>query len=367
MSTYEGLWDCPNCKKVGNRGHDKHCGGCGAPRNPDVEFYLPDDAREVTDEAELARTERGPDWTCAYCQGDNPADSKFCTNCGAGQDGSKPRQTKEERFAPVADPDSDPDIAQPLSPAQRAKLEAPSLGQRIFKGIAAGGCLGCFGLLVLGLLLCWWLLKPHEARLEVIGHGWKRTIQTQQYRQLNESAWENQVPMGARVISRRSELNHVYHRPIGTTTHSHEVQERVRSGTHKVKVGKKNMGNGYFKDIYEDQPTYRNTTRTVTENVPAFRDEPVYGNKVYYMIGRWTTGPPVTQQGENFEPVWPVFQPRSDLRESTRGTEYLVRMRDRKGNLCTYTTSSEQEWRNMRVGNTYHGEVSGDAVTSLKP
>ena len=49
MAIREGAWDCPVCCRKGNRGPEKFCGGCGSPRGPEVKFYLPDDAAEVTE------------------------------------------------------------------------------------------------------------------------------------------------------------------------------------------------------------------------------------------------------------------------------------------------------------------------------
>ena len=100
MAIREGAWDCPHCGRKRNRGPDKFCGGCGAPRGEEVRFYLPDDAREVTDAAELARAQAGPDWICPYCEGDNPAGNAFCSGCGAPRDGAASRQVVEHRDAP---------------------------------------------------------------------------------------------------------------------------------------------------------------------------------------------------------------------------------------------------------------------------
>jgi zinc finger protein len=73
----EGAWDCPHCGRKGNRGPEKYCGGCGAPRGEDVPFYLPDDAPEVVEAEKLKRAQAGPDWTCPFCEADNPADHAF--------------------------------------------------------------------------------------------------------------------------------------------------------------------------------------------------------------------------------------------------------------------------------------------------
>ena len=48
---YEGLWDCPNCDTT-NKGSMMKCQACGGTRDEDVKFYMPDDAEEITDEAD---------------------------------------------------------------------------------------------------------------------------------------------------------------------------------------------------------------------------------------------------------------------------------------------------------------------------
>ncbi len=98
MAIREGAWDCLHCGMKRNRGPEKFCGGCGAPRGDNVKFYLPEDARVVEDEEELRRAKAGPDWNCRYCGGDNQGYNNFCTGCGAGKDGSAPRKTTEYKI-----------------------------------------------------------------------------------------------------------------------------------------------------------------------------------------------------------------------------------------------------------------------------
>ena len=53
-----GKWDCDNCDTLGNDGDSYDCSGCGAPRSEDVQFYLGDSPRLVTDEAGIAHAHR---------------------------------------------------------------------------------------------------------------------------------------------------------------------------------------------------------------------------------------------------------------------------------------------------------------------
>ena len=190
MAIREGAWDCPHCGRTGNRGSAKFCGGCGAPRGEDVRFYLPDDAREVSDAAELRKAMAGPDWICPYCQGDNGAESSFCSGCGAPRDGAAVRPLVETRLAP------------PVVPAPQPVVSKGRAG-----GLLKKGCgIGCLGLLVLFGLI-WFLGRPREATLTAQGFSWERSIQIEALQAVTEEAWEDAVPAGARVLAMYASAN----------------------------------------------------------------------------------------------------------------------------------------------------------------
>ncbi len=200
MAIREGAWDCPHCGRKRNRGPDKFCGGCGAPRGEGVRFYLPEDAREVTDAAELERARSGPDWVCPYCEGDNPSANAFCSGCGAPREGAASRAVVEHRDAP------------PPPPPQPAVSAAPKPGGgRLKKGCG----IGCLGLLLL-FGLFWFLGRPREARLTVDGFGWERSVQVEALRTVTEEAWESDLPVGARALSRSRQVHHTNRVQIGT-------------------------------------------------------------------------------------------------------------------------------------------------------
>lgn len=346
MAVYEGAWDCPSCGTERNRGPHKHCPACGAGRGADVEIYLPKDAREVQDEAELSRAQAGPDWTCAYCQVDNLATAQFCVNCGAGQDGSAPRKVTETLF-------EQPATAPP--PAPGCKPNTKKL------------LLGCVGFPILMFLLLLWMAMPTRADLTVLGHSWQRIIQTEEYKNVSESDWEGSVPSGATKVRESRELHHTDKIQTGTTTKTRTVSERVQVGTERVKTGTRNKGNGYFEDVYENRPKYENKTRTETYQEPVYRDEPVYRTKVYYTIWKWTAGNDVNAQGEGLNAAWPTFRPDDKHREKARVQRYLIKLADKKQKNYTYETKEESEWRSFEVGKTYHGKVSGTKCVELKP
>lgn len=343
MAIREGAWDCPSCGRKRNRGPAKFCGGCGAPRGADVKFYLPDDARVVTAADELAKAQAGPDWTCAYCQGDNPADAGFCSGCGATKDG-KPR--------PVISVVSSGDAAPPPLP-----LASPK-GEKIAKGCG----IGCLSLLAL-MAVFWFLGRPKEAELTVAGGRWERAIGIEAMKTVEEEAWEGEVPSGARVLSTRQEVHHQDKIRTGTQRKTRTVSEEVRTGTERVKVGTKDLGNGYFEDEYEDRPVYQSRSHEETYEEPVYREQPVYANKIRYEIDRWEPVRQAKISRQDRSPVWPEL-PEGALgpgeRAGARRESYEVTFRGKDGKAHLWKAPSEAEWKRLEPGRSYRVKLWAD-------
>ncbi|HBL26139.1 MAG TPA: hypothetical protein DD490_04810 [Acidobacteria bacterium] len=343
MAIREGAWDCPHCGRTGNRGSAKFCGGCGAPRGEDVRFYLPDDAREVSDAAELRKAMAGPDWICPYCQGDNGAESSFCSGCGAPRDGAAVRPLVETRLAP------------PVVPAPQPVVSKGRAG-----GLLKKGCgIGCLGLLVLFGLI-WFLGRPREATLTAQGFSWERSIQIEALQAVTEEAWEDAVPAGARVLSRRREVHHTNRVQTGTVRKSSTVTEQVQVGTERVKVGTRDLGNGYFEDIYEDRPVYEDRSHEESYDEPVYREDPVFAVKVRYEIDKWLPAREEKAAGQDRSPRWPEVQQAANERAGARKESYEIRFLDDKGKACVHRTPREAEWRRFEPGGAYRATVKPD-------
>jgi hypothetical protein len=303
-----------------------------------VKFYLPDDSAEVTEAAALQRARAGADWICAYCGADNPAENAFCSGCGAPRDGTKTREIVEHRF------DSPPPPAAPAKPKSTRWRQ---------------GCgLGCLGLLALiGLVL--YLAAPKKQDLTVTGFHWTRTIAVEELRPVTESAWEGEVPAGARILGSSREVHHVDHIQTGTRTRTRTVSERVQTGTEKVKVGTRDLGNGYFEDVYEDRPVYEDRSREESYEEPVYRDQPVYRRRFRYEIEKWLPGREAKAEGQDRSPAWPDPRLAARQREGGRKELYEVFFRDAKGKPAYYKAPSEQVWRSFAEGRTYKGKVHG--------
>ena len=346
MAIREGAWDCPVCGRKKNRGPEKFCGGCGSPRGPEVKFYLPDDAPEVVAAEALKRAQAGPDWICPYCDADNPADHAFCSGCGAPRDpAAKTREVVEHRL------DAPPPPPQPLEvPAPPAKGMSP--------GLKKGCGIGCLGLLGLIVLLSF-LGRPRPADLTVTGFHWLRTIAVEELRPVTEQAWEGEVPAGARILGSSREVHHVDRIQTGTQTRTRTVSERVQTGTERVKTGSRDLGNGYFEDVYEDRPVYEDRSREETYQEPVYREQPVYRQRIRYEVEKWVPDREARAEGQDRSPVWPDPGLGRNEREGSRKELYEIIFQDAKGKPARYQAPGEQAWKSFEEGRVYKAKVRG--------
>ncbi len=359
MAIREGAWDCPHCGRKRNRGPEKFCGGCGAPRGEDVKFYLPDDAREVVEADELRRAQAGPDWNCSFCEADNRADQAFCSSCGAAHDADA--LARPVAVQPLVPPP--PPVAAPagLVSAVPAAGETPPAGKSRWKR----GCqIGCLGLLALGFLV-WLLGRPTEATLTVSGFRWERTIAVEELRTVTEQGWEGELPAGARSLSTSREIHHHNQVQIGTETRTRTVSERVQTGTERVKVGQRDLGNGYFEDVYEDQPVYEDRDRQETYREPIYRQDPVYRIRHRYEIDKWVASREAKAGAADHTAVWPDPDLGEKEREGERKEAYEVLFVDKDGAGSVYKARDEVDWRGFEEGAKVRAKVRGGEVVEV--
>lgn len=353
MAIREGAWDCPHCGRKGNRGPVKFCPGCGSPRGEGVQFYLPDEAPEVTEAKALERAKAGPDWTCAFCESDNPAGDPFCSSCGASREGGAPRPVIEHPFPPAAP-----------APVATAPPPPKKAGCGRWKIL---GC-GCLAILfVLALLIgigsrnggsgSRSLVQQEEQEVDVLltpsGFHWQRTVEVEASRMVTREAWEGEVPSGARILSSRRDVYRTERVQTGTETRTRTYTEQVQSGTERVKTGVRDLGNGYFEDVYEDRPVYRDVERRESYQEPVYRDNPIYKTKIRYEIAEWQSVRQEQAAGDDQSPVWPQPRLGSGEREGNRGETYEVVFHDPQGKTQTYTARDENEWRSYQQGQPY--------------
>lgn len=346
MAIREGAWDCPHCGQERNRGPHKHCPSCGFARGPEVPFYLPPDAAVVTDATALAAAHAGPDWSCQYCETDNPSGHEFCSSCGASKDGAPPRPVIEYLDKPEAEP------------VKQEEKKKPGCIKRGCTWILGGGLATFILALIFG--------GPTEDTITVEGHRWERTIQIEALITETEQAWEGSVPSDARVISSERAIQRVNKVQIGTETKTRTVNKKVQVGTEKVKVGVRDLGNGYFEDIYEERPVYETKQFTETYQDPVYREDPVYRQRYTYEVDRWKTVRPEVATGRDMNPVWPKVNLRGRKeRQGRKDQIYEVHFRGSEGKLFIMKTKSEQDWHRYDIGMRYKAKVQGKEVKNI--
>lgn len=318
MAIREGKWKCAYCGGI-NLGRDNGCNACGRVRGDDVEFFLEDDAAEVSDAAQLADAGSGADWTCEYCDTNNRANDTVCKQCGAERGDSASLQQKvtyKEGEGPGQPPGGPPSTAGAASAKKRSPLPFFFLA-----GLAVAAVVA----------LVWFFFIPSETQMELVSGSWTRTITIEEKQWVEEEAWLDQIPPGAQEISRDQEKR---------------TTEKVQVGTETKKVGTKDLGNGYFEDVYED--------------VPVYEQRDVMDTKVRYRIQQWTLVERISSAGTlDEQPEWASYQLYSGQREGGRSkTIQLVFRKPGKEKQYTFTSSKEELLNTLEKGNEYTVSVN---------
>ncbi len=340
MSIREGKWDCKTCGQKGNRGPNTYCGACGSPRPDNVEFYLPDNAEEITDQALIDEAMSGADWICSYCSTQNNAFDSYCVACGnktTEDQGNKKLQEKETYF----DQSDSPEIS---------SNQKPSKG--IFKKLLIGaGTIAAAFIILAGLSTL-----ETDVDMKVTKLSYESSLAFEEYKNIREESWS--LPQGASAVSTFRAIHHYNKVPDGYVTKTRNV--KVKVGERKVKVGKKDMGNGYFKDIYKNVPVYENRTEKYQEQV--FRQVPVFMTKYRYNIMKWVTMGPYKTKGEGknilFKENPDTLKGRPDtVRNIKTDVVYSITATDNRGNTYNENVGSKI-WLKSSVNSNIKGTIS---------
>ncbi len=320
MAIREGKWRCPYCSGV-NRGADLACQGCGATRDEDVAFFLEDHAPEVADAALIERARSGADWLCEHCGTSNPAPAARCAQCGVERGAASSREVRELRPGPPS--------------ALRSAAAPPAPAGRAFR-------LGCALLLLLLAGFCaitgYFALRKTNESVSVARLEWERSIAVEAYRTVRDEAWEGELPSGARVLSRSRKVHH---------------NEREQVGSERVKVGVKDLGNGFFEDVYESRPVYR--------------ERPVYRDRVSFEIERWVPARSERANGSDASPLWPPLNLARGEREGARSESYVVVLQGAKRSY-RYSVRDPAGFAQFRAGQEFEAVIrGGSTVLELKP
>ena len=191
----------------------------------------------------------------------------------------------------------------------------------------------------------WFASRPMPTTLLVTGHAWERRIATEVIETHQGEAWEGEVPEGARVLATRQAIHHQDREQVGWEWVQRTETRRVQSGSERVKTGVRDLGNGYFEDVYESRPVYRSQEVTRRVREPVYRQVPVLKTRVTYEVESWEKGPEQRASGDSLDARWPDLPPGPGVREAGRTERYTVRFRDGAGRDVMWRPPDESQWR----------------------
>lgn len=368
MATYEGKWRCLRCSGV-NLGRNLNCQTCGVKRGDDVEFFLDTDAQALTDAEMLRQAHAGADWICQYCGGSNRAFETQCSSCGS-QHSAKDKQRVEETRGAGDWSEEAIKAARIAARQQNFQAQAPKksfFSSWIFKLILVG--LGSIGLLFVGLfaLLVYISTLSYPAELEVSGLEWTRTIALEEYKTVQETAWEGEVPQTARVQSSERALHHTDKVADGTRTVPETYTEEVADGTESYVCGRTSKKNGYFEDKYCTRTKYKTVTKTRNRTETIYKDVPVYKTRYTYLIDKWVPAGEKTTSGTDFNPQWAeVKVDNVRTREGSRTESYNLLCKELGGkNKLHKVKLTAENWSKFKNGEHLHGKIDffGDLIS----
>jgi ribosomal protein L37E len=344
MAIQVGRWDCSFCGHKGNPGPEQHCSACGKPRGDNVKFYLPDDAETVTGMAEIARAKSGPDWVCDYCGASNIHTAQNCHACGnVKNQADQSLATRTYNLGEV------PTNGNQAKPAPQSNV-SPRRSPKKRKGLVIIG-------IVIALIFVFYQLgKPKVVDLTVIGHEWQRTIDVENYRPVEREDWF--VPVNGTAINSYRAIHH-YDRVLDHyETRTRTV--RVQVGEEQYVSGKRDLGNGYFEDVYSTRPVYKEQVEEYQE--PVYRDVPVYNIKYVYRIKAWVTDHTAVAEGKDKNPYWPEGAVAGQIwRDGAKNESYVLRVNGKENQKYKVSVDYE-DWQRLDDGDRIQAKKMGDKV-----
>ncbi len=241
LGHYEMLWDCGHCetKKLLGKTH-RHCPTCGAPQG-EAKRYFPTEADKVLVKDHVFT---GGDRTCASCGAAQSAKAEHCGTCGASLGVAK--------AVPLVTP------PKPVAKQKSNRIWFIVLG------------------VVLFLVLIWFMcIRKKEIAMQVTGHRWSVVQEIEEYREVSEETWRNEVPGGARQIS---------------CSRKQRSTRSVQDGE-DCKVEKVDKGDGTFEEV--------------KKCTPRMKDEGVDDDFCSFRIDRWTKVEELKGNGSGLDVKWP--------------------------------------------------------------
>jgi hypothetical protein len=158
-----------------------------------------------------------------------------------------------------------------------------------------------------GFLLFRWFGQTNDVQATVTDVYWERTIAVEEYLQVTESDWWDEVPEDADVLSCSMEYRYTSDEPEANATEVCGEAYVVDTGT--------GVGEVVQDCVYE-----------------------VYDDYCDYTAWVWTPIDPVVASGNDLAPYWPALNLTSNQREGTRDIGYQIEFQG-PDEAYTYSTT----------------------------
>jgi len=343
-------WTCPVCS-ARNPGPLKSCSSCGAPQPPDAKFEPPLQAtilEKGSKEAEQAASAvaAGADIYCPYCGSRNPAAATACQVCQGALTGGKARESGAQlgEVNTAALPEVTCHVCGAHNPATQrlcAKCGSPlkrrddaktagapaALPKPEGGGVALWWLLGG-AVLLIGIIAAFaWFGSRTENRSAVAEEArWVRTITVAGLVPVELSAWQDQLPQDARVLSCESTLRSTSMEPVAGA-------EEVCGEPYAV-----DTGTG-FGEVYQDCE-YR-----------------IYDDRCTYETLQWMPIDTVESSGIGFAPTWPTVGITPDRRIAGQEEKYMCTV-NADGETFSFELSPDR-YAQCQPGTTWNIAING--------
>ena len=283
------FWDCPYCGHKHIPGPTRRCPGCFWWRDRTIDFYEAPDS-VVLSPAEVARY-AGPDWICKACGAANPEtgaprEQLVCGNCHARQVDLDGGRTPLETLPTGVAVERRLSMVSSSSPITGGYVRTISYtDRRILGAVYTLAALGLFGLGILGLNgLSTWVYRPRPVAAQVLRRHWRVEVPIEERRPVAEGGWT--LPAGAYNVRTETRQQSTRRVQVGTKTETVKVPYEEKVGT-RTECTTVSRGDGTGERVCSEEPIYETRYRTETEEVPIYREEPVYATWYSYTIDRW--------------------------------------------------------------------------------
>lgn len=346
MAIRVGRWDCESCGYIGNKGPLTRCEKCGSPRPENVKFYLADDSEIVTKREEIEKAKAGVDWVCSYCGAHNKAYDKNCHSCGVQNKKSeehKNLQVKETYYDQKKQENQKKQEPKQKSHANKPPKKLPGCFKVGFLILF----FGAIGLFILSLF-------TKEIDVEVVDKKWESVYELEKNEQIEEEAWE--VPNGAENVTTFKAVHHYDKKSKGYVTKTRTV--KVKVGEEKYVCGQRDLGNGYFEDIYCTRDIYEEREEEYEEEI--FEKIPVYKTKYRFNIWKWTK-----HDDEKFSGTGAFKE--LDLKQLDKNHGHKHRIEDVETEFFIYVKDHKSEKQEEEVGQNYYNKTNiGDILKAKR-